>query len=213
MGPLVVQGTTGVIRRRGVLRCLIVLSLNLGRPISTEQLRTQLAQSDEEEPTASSVRSELSRLRGVLVDGVLPDREPGLGYGFAVGDVEVDWATFDRLARQAEESTDSGHRIELGLQALDRVRGPVLVHQSWHGIDPVVWEINARIESLAATIATTALEADLPMLGASAARQGLLAVPASPRLWRLRIDAAIAGSGENDKEIAERAAAALGYTP
>ncbi|HET6875406.1 MAG TPA: hypothetical protein VFH70_11530, partial [Acidimicrobiales bacterium] len=117
---------------------------------------------------------------------------------------------FDRLAREAAAEVVAARRIELGLRALDWVRGPVLEHESWHGIDPLVWEINARIDDLASVTAATALEQHLPELAAAACRQALLAIPRTPRLWLLRRDASRAGSGESEGEVRRMAKEALG---
>ncbi|MHB1930239.1 MAG: AfsR/SARP family transcriptional regulator [Acidimicrobiales bacterium] len=211
IGPLEVEGATGAIRRRTVLRSLIVLALNLGRPVSADELRYCLANSDDAEPSAASVRSELSRLRRVVAAGVLPERQVAAGYGLAAELVEVDWDRFARLASRAGE--EPAGRVELGLGALGLVRGPVLVHQTWHGIDSKVWEMTAEIERVAAETAAAALESGQADLAALAARRGLLGVPASPRLWRLRLEAARAGSGENADEIAVQARRELGSDP
>ena len=160
LGPLVVEGT-GEIHRKMVLRALIVLALFLGNPISSEELRGWLAESEYSEPGAGSLRSELSRLRRVLPDGLLPDLGTGSGYALAVEDVDVDWINFDALANRANAAVGY-ERIDFGLQALRLVRGRVLEHQSWHGIDRMVWDMNVSIETLAANTAIEALTAGRP---------------------------------------------------
>lgn len=212
IGPLEVEGTTGVIRRRAVLRSLLVLAINLGRPLSGEELRYAMAESEDQEPSAPSLRSELSRLRGVLPPDLFPEHEPGSGYSLVAEEVQVDWVDFVRLAERAE-SCAGEERLDLALRALRLVRGPVLVHRSWHGIDSQVWEMNARIEQLAVDTASEVLEAGLPALAAEASRLGLAAVEGSPRLWRLRIDAAETGSGENVEQVKAHARAKLGDLP
>lgn len=209
LGPLEVQGTVQAIRRRAVLRALIVLALAEGRPIGSEELRYTLADSEEAELSASSVRSELSRLRRVLPDGLLPEREQGSGYLLSSDDVEVDWIVFrDRARRSA--ALEGYDRVELALSALELVRGPVLVHQSWFGIDSTVWDMNAEIEGFAADTAESALREERSVAAAVAARQGLLAVAGSRRLWELRVQAAAAGSGENEPELRARAVKEVG---
>jgi hypothetical protein len=209
LGRLEVEGTTGVIRRRTVQRALIVLAVSYGRPITSEELRGSLAQHEMSEPTAATVRSELSRLRAVLPDGVLPDRSPGSGYGLA-GPVLVDWAEFKNLASQAR-AAEGDARLDVANRALRLVRGPVLEGGGWHGIDRTVWEIEAAVESFAIEIAGSALDDRRPSIAAAAAAQGLLAVPGSPNLWQLRLQAARTGSGENPAVIAERARSQLGH--
>lgn len=209
MGPLEIQGAQAAIRRRLVLRALIVLALNLGRPMTSEELRHWLATGEYQEPMAASLRSELSRLRAVLAPEVLPDREPGGGYGFDPTLVEVDWVNFtNRLT--AMRSAEKSRAVSTGLEALSLVRGPVLQHQSWFGVDKQVWEINASIEAAAGETAALALELGRPDLAAEAAAAGLRAVPASPKLWASRVQAAQTGSGENLDAIKLRAEAEIG---
>lgn len=68
-----------------------------------------------------------------------------------------------------------------------------------------MWQITADVERFASLSAAFALEIGHPDAAAEAARQGLLAVPGSPGLWRLRIQAAEAGSGENVEELRRHA--------
>jgi hypothetical protein len=70
--------------------------------------------------------------------------------------------------------------------------------------------MTAQIERLASQAATQALNVGQPQLAAEAATQGLLAVPGSPGLWRLRQIAAQNGSGENRDYIEARAKAEIG---
>jgi DNA-binding winged helix-turn-helix (wHTH) protein len=203
LGRLEVEGITGTIRRRAVQRALVVLAVNYGRPVTSEELRGALASDEMSEPTAATLRSELSRLRSVLPDGLLPDQAPGVGYRLA-GPVHVDWAAFKALAAQADGCDGLG-RLEAADRALSLVRGPVLEHGGWHGIEQTVWEIEAAIEALAADCATRALDAGRASLAGKAAAQGLLAVPGSPALWQLRLRAAESGSGENVKVLTDRA--------
>lgn len=209
LGRLEVQGTVQAIRRRAVLRALIVLALAEGRPIGSEELRYTLADSEEAELSASSVRSELSRLRRVLPEGLLPEREPGSGYLLSSDDVEVDWIVFRDKARRSA-GLEGYDRVEMALSALELVRGPVLVHQSWFGIDSTVWDMNAEIDRFAADTAETALQEGRSVAAAVAARQGLLAVVGSRRLWELRVLAARAGSGESEPALRARAATEVG---
>jgi hypothetical protein len=204
IGPLEVEGTLASIRRVGVLRVLLVLCLNLGRPISSGELRNRLATSDDSEPSAPTVRSELSRLRKVLPDALLPDREPGSGYGLPAEDVEVDWFVFRTLMAQAGGIEDA-LQLESAAKALRLVRGPVLEHRSWHGIDPLVWEMTAEIERFASQAAEQALRLGQPTAAGDMARWGLMGAPGSPGLWRLRIRAAASGSGENLDQLKQRA--------
>ena len=207
LGPLVVEGA-GEIRRKVVLRALIVLAVFLGKPIGSEELRGWLAESEYSEPSAGSLRSELSRLRRVLPEGVLPDLGTGSGYALAVEEVDVDWINFEALANRANAAV-GGDRIDFRLEALRLVRGRVLEHHSWHGIDRVVWDMNVSIETLAANTASEALAAGRPDDAAEATRLGLKAVP-SGQLWRLRVQAAEAGSGEDVRTLAERVQAETG---
>ena len=204
LGPLVVEGT-GEIHRKMVLRALIVLALFLGKPISSEELRGWLAESEYSEPSAGSLRSELSRLRRVLPEGVLPDLGIGSGYALSVEEVDVDWISFEALANRANAAVGC-ERIDFGLQALRLVRGRVLERQSWHGIDRMVWEMNVSVETLAANTAIEALAVGRPGDAAEATRLGLKAGP-SGQLWQLRLQAANAGSGENVRNLIERAQA------
>jgi len=143
LGPLVVEGA-GEIRRKVVLRALIVLAVFAGRPVGSEELRGWLADDEYSEPTAATLRSEISRLRRLLPDGLLPEMGAASGYALAAEGVEVDWVNFEALAAQADKATGH-HRIELNLEALRLIRGRVLEHRSWHGIDGKVWEMNASI--------------------------------------------------------------------
>ena len=204
IGPLEVDGTLGTIRRVGVLRVLLVLCLNLGRPISSGELRNRLATSDESEPSAPTVRSELSRLRKILPEGLLADREPGSGYALAADEVEVDWFAFKAIAAQASTEMDAAS-LESAARALRLVRGSVLEHRSWHGVDPLVWEMTAEIESFASRSAELALQMKEPAAAAELARLGLAGAPGAPGLWRLRIRAAASGSGENLDQLRMRA--------
>jgi hypothetical protein len=208
LGPLVVEGMTGPIRRRAVLRALVALALSYPRPIGGEDLRGLLASSEDAELSATTLRSELSRLRAVLPAGVLPDRGAGVGYVLADG-VEVDWGRFQAHASRVR-SLDGAVRVAEGLEALRLVRGRVLQSAGWHGIDRTVWEIEASIDRLAADVATTALEQGLTPEAAEAAGLGLRAVPGSPALWRLRLQAAEQGSGEHPATVAARARAETG---
>lgn len=209
IGPLELEGTVAAIRRVGVLRVLLVLCLNLGRPISSGELRNRLATSDDAEPSAPSVRSELSRLRKVLPDGLLPDREPGSGYGLPGEDVEVDWFTFKTLMARAGPMEDA-LQLESAAEALRLVRGPVLEHRSWHGVDPLLWEMTAEIERFASQAAEQALRLGQPAAAGEMARLGLMGAPGSPGLWRLRIQAAVSGSGENPDQLKQRATDDIG---
>jgi hypothetical protein len=204
IGPLEVEGTLGSIRRIAVLRILLVLALNLGRPISAEELRNRLATSDDSEPAAPTVRSELSRLRRVLPDGLLPEREPGFGYSLPPDDVDVDWFTFKTLVAQSESSAGEA-RLEFAVKALRLVRGPVLENRSWHGVDPLRWDMTAEIDRIAFESAALALDCGHPALAAELTRMGLAGVPGSPGLWRLRVSAAACGSGENVDQLKRRA--------
>jgi hypothetical protein len=203
LGRLEVEGATGPIRRRGVERALVALAVNCSRAVASEELRRYLAQDELSEPTAATLRSELSRLRAVLPEGVLPDRAAGSGYCLA-GPVEVDWLVFKALAAEARDA-EGARRLAVAGRALSLVRGPVLEGGGWHGIDRTVWEIEAAVELLAADTARWAMEAGEAALARLAAAQGLLAVPGSPGLWQLRIRAAQAGSGENVTVVVERA--------
>ena len=204
IGPLDVEGTMGTIRRVGVLRVLLLLCLNLGRPISSGELRNRLATSEESEPSAPTVRSELSRLRKILPEGLLADREPGLGYALPADEVEVDWFVFKTLVAQATTENDA-MSLQTATNALRLVRGPVLEHRSWHGVDPLVWEMTAEIERFASRSAELALQMKEPALAAEIARFGLAGAPGSPGLWRVRIRAAASGSGENLDQLKKRA--------
>jgi hypothetical protein len=208
LGRLEVEGATGPIRRRAVLRALIVLALNEGRTVGSEELRAMLANDEMSVLSAGTLRSELSRLRAVLPDGMFPERETGLGYGFA-GPVTVDWTVFKMLAATAKVSVGDD-RIAVAMEALRLIRGPVLENGTWHGIDKTVWEIEAAIDSLAGETAVLALEARQPSVAAEAAARGLLAVPGAPRLWQLRLRAAEDGSGENVAVLSGRARRDLG---
>jgi hypothetical protein len=208
LGRLEVEGATGPIRRRAMLRALIVLALNEGRTVGSEELRAMLANDEVSELSAGTLRSELSRLRAVLPEGVFPERETGSGYGL-VGAVRVDWTVFKVLAAKAKVS-EGDDRMTVAMEALRLIRGPVLENGTWHGIDKMVWEIEAAIDSLAVDTASLALEARQPAVAAEAATQGLLAVPGSPRLWRLRVRAAEDGSGESVAVLSGRARRDLG---
>ena len=210
LGQLEVEGTTGTIRRRAVQRALVVLAVNYGRPVASEELRRCLASDEMSEPTAATLRSELSRLRSVLPDGLLPDQTPGVGYSLA-GPVHVDWAAFKALDVQAKACVGA-QRLEVAARALSLLRGPVLENSGWHGIDPTVWEIETAVETLAVDTAERALEAGQATVAGKAATQGLLTVPGSPALWRLRLRAAESGSGENAKAIVDRARLSAGLT-
>jgi len=210
LGPPVVEGA-GDIRRKVVLRALIVLALFLGRPVGSEELRGWLADDEYSEPTAATLRSEISRLRRLLPDGLLPELGAASGYALAAEGVEVDWVNFEALAAQADKATGH-HRIELNLEALRLIRGRVLEHRSWHGIDGKVWEMNASIETLAARTASEALAAGRPADAAEATRLGLKAVM-SEQLWQLRVQAAQAGSGEDPRNLTERARAETATEP
>jgi hypothetical protein len=203
LGRLEVEGVTGTIRRRGVQRALVVLAVNYGRPVTSEELRGCMGSDEMSEPTATTLRSELSRLRSVLPDGVLPDQTPGIGYSLA-GPVHVDWAAFKVLSAQAEACVGP-QRLKVAGRALGLLRGPVLENSGWHGIERSVWEIEAAVEALAADTAERALAAGQATVAGKAAAQGLLAMPGSPGLWRLRLQAAKSGSGENVTVMADRA--------
>lgn len=155
------------------------------------------------EPSAGTLRSELSRLRRVLPDGLLPELGTTSGYALVGEEVDVDWVNFTALAARAKEAV--GHdRVDLGLKALSLVRGRVLEHQSWHGLDSMVWDMNVSIERLAGEITTEALAAGRAVDAAAAAGLGLKVV-SSGRLWQLRVQAAEAGSGEDVRDVTERA--------
>ena len=204
LGILDVEGTVAVIRRRGVVRTLVVLCLNLGRPIATDELRNRLATSEDSEPSASTVRTDLSRLRAALPDGLLPDREAGAGYALRAEDVEVDLFEFNALAHEADTAVGE-RRLELAERALRLVRGPLLEHGTWYGIDRLVWEVTAEIERFASRSATYALEIDRPEAAGELARRGLLTATGSPGLWKLRLQAARAGSGESVEQLNRQA--------
>lgn len=209
IGPLEVEGLLGAIRRIRVLQILLVLCLNLGRPISSEELRNRLATSDDSEPSAPTVRSEMSRLRKVLPAGLLAERVPGSDCGLPPDDVEVDWFIFKALMAQSHAAEGTA-KLELATKALRLVRGRVLEHHTWHGVDALVWDMNAEIGNFASAHAALALEMGRPAEAAEISRLALLAVPGSPGLWRLRMRAAQAGSGENFDHLAEMAKADTG---
>ena len=208
LGRLEVEGTVEAIGRRLMLRALVVLALNHGRPLSGEELRFNLAQAENKEPSSSSLQSELSRLRRALPEGLLPESNAGTGY-FLAGRVEVDWTDFTRLVRHFNQVQDA-RRLEVALAAMALVRGPVLVHQAWHGIDARVWEMTAEIERFAVHAGGVALKADRCAAAAQIARQALLALPGSPALWQLRIRAGEAGSGEDPRALDDRARKEVG---
>ena len=207
LGPPDVEGTRDI-NRKLMFRALMVLAIFLGTPMSPEELREWLAEDEYSRPGAGSLRSGMSRLRKVLPAGLLPDLDPRAGDGLITGGVEVDWGIFQERAAQAAEAVGDD-RVDIGLAALRLVRGRVLQHGSWHGIDRMVWEMNVAIEKLAVDTTVAALAAGRAQEAAEATRLGLKAV-ASERLWQLRVKAAEAGSGENSGQLSNRAKVELG---
>lgn len=209
LGPLEVEGLRATIRRKPVLWTLVLLAISEGRPVSVDELRDRLASSEDKEPSAPSVRTYVSYLRTALPEGMLPDKGGDAGYLLAGDDVEVDWDTFRALAERARR-VDGADRLELAGRALALVRGPVLAHKTWHGVDQAVYHMTVAISDLPAETAAQALRIGRADVAERAGRQGLLGAPGTPKLWQARIDAAKAGSGESVAGIVAQAVADLG---
>ncbi|HWG73532.1 MAG TPA: hypothetical protein VG184_05715, partial [Acidimicrobiales bacterium] len=175
---------------------MVLLAISEGRPISVDELRNRLASSEDKQPGAPNVRTCVSCLRAALPEGVLPDKGTDAGYLLPGDDVEVDWDTFRALAERARR-VEGEDRLELAGRALALIRGPVLAHKTWHGVDQAVYHMTVAISELAAETAAEALAIGRADLAERAGRQGLLGAPGTPKLWQARIDAAKAGSGES----------------
>ena len=84
--------------------------------------------------------------------------------------------------------------------ALRLIRGPVLENGTWHGIDKMVWEIEAAIDSLAVDTAILALEARQPAVAAEAADLVLM-TPSARHLSSDDLDVDAAGALPTEVDI------------
>jgi hypothetical protein len=171
-------------------------------------LRNALATNAATEPSVESLRTIASALRAALPDGLLPPAGPTGGYQL-VGDIDIDWVLFQTVTDQARRRNGLD-RLDLTVRALNLVRGVTLVGETWAGIDQAVRHIETSIERVAVDGARLALELGDARTADTAAGQGILAAPASPTLWELRLVAAAAGSGAGLERVWQQAKKALG---
>jgi hypothetical protein len=194
LGPLRVEGLRRPIRRTAVTRLRIALALTQDRAVSVEELRDLGATHPDRPLSVDDVHGHASKLRTSLPAGTLPPIAPGDG-GYRLTDrVDVDWTIFRALADPAA-STDGSDQIDLRLRALGLIRGRILDHATWPGIDRVVRDVEQTVETVAVDTARHALTRRDTRSAETAITAGLRALPESPILWQLRLIAAAGGSG------------------
>jgi hypothetical protein len=209
LGRLDVEGLTGRLRRKASRRLLVCLCLWPDRPLAGDQLRNALATRDDTEPSTESVRSFATALRAALPAGMFPPAGPAGGYQL-VGDIDNDWALFQDRTARAQTLPAGPEKLELIARALRLVRGVPLSGDTWAGVDQAVRHIETAIERTAAEGARLALGLHDARTAETLITQGLLAAPASPLLWELRLGAAAAGSGVGLQRAWAQAEGALG---
>jgi hypothetical protein len=209
LGRLDVEGLTGRLRRKAARRLLVCLCLWPEGPLAGDQLRNALATRDDTEPSTESVRSFATALRAALPAGVFPPAGPAGGYRL-VGDIDNDWALFQDLTARAQTLPAGADKLDLISRALRLVRGVPLSGDTWAGVDQAVRHIETTIERTAADGARLALGLHDARTAETLITQGLLAAPASPLLWELRLGAAAAGSGVGLQRAWTQAESALG---
>ena len=196
-------------RRRAVLALLLVAG---GRVVPAERLAEDLWGDSPPPGAAGTLRSHLSRLRGLLgPDAALIAR--GGGYALAAGPDRLDAARFERLAGAGREALEHGEAAAAAgrfRQALGLWRGTALADVT--DVEALARE-SARLEELRLVAVEGRIEADIELgLAAQTAGEleGLVAEhPLRERLWRLLVLARYRCGRQADALAAYRRARAV----
>ncbi|MHB1536125.1 MAG: AfsR/SARP family transcriptional regulator, partial [Acidimicrobiales bacterium] len=173
---------------RGLLRHLVhYLAANAARPVSVDKLRTALSTDSDADLSASTVRTNLSRLRSCVGAERLP--EAGAA-GYRLHGFTLDAAVFESLATRAA-TADPERAIELYAQALALIRGEPYdgYHDhAWVDLDNHRHHIEVATATAALRLGDLALpaRADLALWGAN---QASLANPTDETLAALALSA------------------------
>lgn len=179
IGPVVISGLRDPSRRRGIEELCAYLTLNAGRDVSSDELRSALGGA-EKEWSASTLHSRVSNLRAAVGRDVLI-KSGKAGYVLS-GEVTCDWLSFRELT--APGVVDEEVRIARLERALGLVRGVPFAgvaagQYTWALEGPLVGEISAAVEAAALELATLLTERGEARRAAQAARAGLRALPYS----------------------------------
>jgi predicted ATPase/DNA-binding SARP family transcriptional activator len=196
-------------RRRAVLALLLVAG---GRVVPAEQLAEELWAGSPPPGAAGTLRSHVSRLRGLTgPDAPLVAR--GGGYALAAGPDQLDAARFERLTgagREALEHGEAATAADRFRQALGLWRGRALADVT--DVEALARE-SARLEELRLVALEGRIEADIELgLAAESAGEleGLVAEhPLRERLWRLLVLALYRCGRQADALAAYRRARAV----
>ena len=186
LGPLEFPGLD-TISPRGVLAGLLAFLVAPDRRhMSTEQILVAMRPGDVgSDASRKTLRNNLSLLRQQIGAEHLPDASSAGGY-LVVG-IGSDWATFERLDREAD-TVGRDAAIALRTEALALVRGKPYEGVPVEGFEWVTEEhlditIARAIARCACKLAAALLEVGDPVAAEQAVRTGLRAAPSEFSLW------------------------------
>jgi hypothetical protein len=185
--------------RRIIEGLLVYLTFHDDRPRPAEQIRLALwpTGGSHDEVNRKTFLNYLSALRQSIGAEHLPDAV-GAG-GYLIKGVQSDWATFQRLCRQADKG-ERGAAMALRTEALALVRGMPFAgatedHYDWVRDEHLDTIITVAVATCAMKLATDHMGDRDFVATEAAARSGLLGAPDDFGLWQIGAQA-IEGRGD-----------------
>ncbi|WP_308200838.1 BTAD domain-containing putative transcriptional regulator [Actinoplanes sp. M2I2] len=205
LGPTLARSADGRVVPIGGprLRALFALLLaNAGQAVTVERLIDGVYGERPPDGAVNALRSQVTRLRGLVGDAVAPDP---VGYRFGGAPDDVDVHRFERLARAGRGALDAGddNRAAAVLrEALTLWRGPALADV---GAASFAGPLVVRLEELRVTALEDRIEADLRRGDAGALVPELLELVAGHALrerLRAQLVTALARAGRPAEALA-----------
>jgi hypothetical protein len=205
LGPIEIKGLRRRTERRILDELLVYLVCHDHRHLRSGQIRLGIwpTGSTRTEVSEKTLRNYLSELRTCVGSEHLPDASAREGY--VIEGVESDWASFQRLTREADVA--GGERAnELRAEALDLVRGRPFEDigsdaYEWVTEEHLDTQMTVAIAGCALRLAGDHLEAGHLDAAEHAARSGLGGAPDDFALWQI---GARALAGREDRTALRR---------
>jgi hypothetical protein len=170
LGPRLVTGPGTTKLRPRDLEVFLFLAVNRDRAVTNDDIRAAVAGAADDESSANTVRTWLSRLRSAVGPAVLPEADNGR---YRVAGVEVDIDHFQQLTTQAAAASDAAAAARLLTEALELVRGRPFEGLDYRWTAVTAAHLETGIANAAHRLAELAWELHSPDTAAWAAQQGL----------------------------------------
>lgn len=143
-----------------------------GRPVTNDDIRAAVAGAVDDESSANTVRTWLSRIRTTVGPTVLPEADNGR---YRLVGVDTDINRFQSLTARASAATQPAEAARLLKEALELVRGRPFDGLDYRWTHMIIADLESRVTNAANRLADLCREIRDPAAAAWAAQQGLAA--------------------------------------